>query len=58
MHDYTLMIQAKIKQEEAQKDKQQRQLVREFEDARRNERNNRNGMARQNTPNANHDSHN
>ncbi len=58
MQDYTLMIQARIKQEQAQKDKNHRELVREFENARRNERNNRDGKARHNTPNADQDSHN
>jgi len=58
MQDYTLMIQARIKQEEAQKEKNQRQLVREFENARRNERNNRDGKSVQNIPLTHQDSHN
>ncbi len=58
MQDYTLMIQARIKQEEAQKDKNQRQLVREFENARRNEGNNRDGKSGQSIPLTHQDSHN
>lgn len=58
MQDYTLMIQAKIKQEEAQKEKNRRFLIREIENARRLERTNRDSAARQNTAHADQDTHN
>jgi len=58
MQDYTLMIQARIKQQEAQKETNQRLLIREIENARHKERNNRDGKAGQNIPLTHQDSHN
>lgn len=57
MYDYTIMIQSKIKQEEAQKDKNRRLLVDQVEAARRQEHRTNTGKSQQ-THNADQDSHN
>ena len=58
MQDYTLSIQAKIKQQEAQRETNQRVLIREIENARHQADDKRKGVIPQNTPLTHQDSHN